>query len=329
MTWWVEPWGTGASFIVVVKGGAMGYGEATPLPGFAGDDLERARGDLEDLPAPCDDPDAIDGLLARFRSPSARFAVETALRDLIARRAGRPLLAARAERAARSILIGSLLDDAFLERARSAVTRGARGLKLKARGHDLGEETRRLAELRGAITETTRLRLDLNGSLDLEGARAALRAYAEHAVELCEEPCGGDALLSLGREATPWFADESALDPERLGRLLEHPGCAGLVLKPTLVGGISRTLERARAARARGKHAIVTHAFEGPVALAAHAALALVLGGELGHGLDRHAGLSGFPRLELDAVPERAPLEIVATSRAGLGVSVEGAWASA
>lgn len=346
MTWFVTPWGGDVSgvasarrtyprrdgLLVVLRDaeGTLGFGEATPLPGFGDDDLERARAELVSsaLPEAVDDPEAV---LAGFRSPSARFAVETALLDRLARRRGvalSTLLGAQALGAPRSVLVGALLDDGFLDAARAALQRGARALKLKALGRELGEESRRLGELRRALGPEIELRLDLNCGLDAARAREALGVYARHGVALCEEPAAGAELLELGREATPWLADESALDPELFARFVAHPGCSGVVLKPSPIGGIERTLARARALRAAGKHALVSHAFEGPVALAAAAEVALAAGGALGHGVDRHAALAAFPTLELPQLPEGAPLSIVRPPMAGLGLTLEGPWTS-
>lgn len=347
MTWYVAPFGGDVAgvasarrawerrdgFLVVLRdaAGQLGFGEATPLPGFGDDDLERARAELvpEALPAAPDDLDAVAGLLSGFRSPSARFALETALLDRLARRRGTGLAAlfgAHAARASRSALAGALGDDGFVQAARGAAARGARCIKLKALGRELAEEARRLGELRRALPAEIRLRLDLNGSLDASGAREALALYAEHGVELCEEPASGDELSRLGAEATPWLADESAVEPEAFARFVAHPGCAGVVLKPSVVGGFGRTLERARALGAAGKVALVTHAFEGPVALAAAAELGLLVGGQLAHGVDRHAALAAFPGAALPQLPEGAPLCIVDAERAGLGLALEGPW---
>ncbi|MBK8994823.1 MAG: mandelate racemase/muconate lactonizing enzyme family protein [Myxococcales bacterium] len=349
MTWFVAPWGGDVSgvasarrtyprrdgLLVVLRDaeGTLGFGEATPLPGFGDDELERARAELVPaaLPAPVDDLDAIPSLLSGFRSASARFAVETALLDRLARHRGMALsalLGARTLGAPRSVLVGALGDDGFLEAARLALRRGARALKLKALGRELGEESRRLGELRRALGPETELRLDLNGSLDAAHAREALVVYTQHGVALCEEPTAGAELLRLGREATPWLADESALGPEAFARFVAHPGCAGVVLKPGAIGGLGRTLERVRALRAAGKHALLSHAFEGPVALGAAAELALAAGGALGHGVDRHAALAAFPAVELPQLPESAPLSIVRAPVAGLGLTLEGPWTS-
>ncbi len=342
MTWFVARWGgevrgvrsarqswsrRDGLLVALRDSGHVSFGEATPLPGFGLDTLEPI--DADSLPAPVDDPDAVQRLACAIPSPSMRFAIETALLDRIARRRRQSLaqlLGASASTAPRSVLVGDLLDDQSLDAARTHAARGALTLKLKAHGRDLSEESRRLRELRQLLGPRVAVRLDLNGSLDAGAAREALELYATHGVELCEEPAGEGELLKLGAAATPWFADESATRPELFEAFLAHPGCGGFVLKPTLVGGLLPSLERARRAQAAGKRAVTSHAFEGPVALAAASELAVAIGAGPAHGLDRHAALAAFPQLDVPQLPELAPLVVVSSGGAGLGIHVEGPW---
>merc|ERR1712194_608590 len=64
------------------------------------------------------------------------------------------------------------------------------------------------------------------------------------------------------------MGDESilAVDGELLRTLLADEGCVGLVLKPTLLGGIEKTMTLAALAEEQGKLAVLTSAFESGVA---------------------------------------------------------------
>ena len=187
----------------------------------------------------------------------------------------------------------------------AALARGVSSLKLKVPCLDIDVESRWLLALRAAIGPQPALRLDCNGGLSPLDAPAALLAFASANPELVEEPCAGEALLGLGELAVPWFADESFARPELRARLLAHAPVAGVVLKPTEIGGLARSLRLAERARAAGKRVVVTHAFEGPVALAACAELALALGSSaLPPGLDRHAALGAFPAMAVPQLPD-------------------------
>jgi L-alanine-DL-glutamate epimerase-like enolase superfamily enzyme len=300
-----------------------GLGEATPLPGFGRDDLALARSLLERVRV-SGAPEDLASIAHAVESagvqasPSARFALETALLDGLARARGTSVASLFGSTPAslpRAVLIGRIDSRDVFERAEAAVLRGARALKLKASGKILAAECARLAQLR---RHDVALRVDLNGGLDVSSARRALEAYAGAGVELVEEPTSGAGLLELGEEALPWFADESLADPRLADGLLDHPGCAGFVLKPTLLGGFFRCLELSRRARRAEKRVMVSHAFEGPVALAAAAELALAARADSA-GLDRHAALSAFPSARLPQLPDDR-LEVVDAPRVGLGI---------
>src|SRR5690606_5811008 len=68
------------------------------------------------------------------------------------------------------------------------------------------------------------------------------------------------------------------------------------ILKPMALGGFSRALRWAQVAEELGARALVSHLFDGPVALDAAAALAFAVQ-EPGYaaGLGEHAGLFAFP----------------------------------
>jgi len=291
-----------------------GLGEATPLAD------EGAFEELASL-APCEALSLES--VGQLSAPSARFALETALLDAMARRDGVPLGALWGERRAvpRSVLVGRLDAEDVFERAASAVARGATTLKLKVRGADPKAERERIGELRRRSPEPVALRLDLNGGLDVSRALRALDEYAAAGVELVEEPVSGRALLELPKGPVPWLADESLVDPRLAALLVDRAECAGFVLKPTLLGGLRRCLELARQ-----KPSLVTHAFEGPVALAACAELALVASRDWAAGLDGHAALGAFPSLELPQLPDRAD-RVTASAGVGLGLPLEvDAW---
>lgn len=330
----------------------LGLGEASPLPGFgtdartAGDGWAtdtadgalqelRALGHLRELP---ESAGHVARLCDEFElsSSSARFALETALLDALGRRRGVALGQLLGTRISgpRSVLVGHLDDGDILQRAERAVARGARHLKFKATGRDPDVEASRLIEVRRACNCPLRLRLDLNGGLDVAAARDALACYQRAELELVEEPTRGAALLDLGECAVPWFVDESLLQADLRGALIEKSAASGVVLKPTLLGGVTRCLSLATLAARRGKRSIVTHAFEGPVALAACAELALTLEKDTAEaaGLDLHGALSAFPSARVPQLPDAAvgdALQVDAAAVHGHGVTLcEELWAA-
>lgn len=293
--------------------GRVGFGEASPLAGFHVASSEEIESRLEDAVALLSGLDeitieAIRDIAARSAAPAiGRFALETALLHLLAGRGGvvptgvSALFGDVRDAIPIAGFGGALRAPEALARARALSSRGIGTIKFKTDGADLRAERAALDVIRAGLDVPVALRLDLNGALDADGARAALDAYAAAGVALVEEPCGGAELASLGEAAMGWFADESLQDPEVASAVLEHPGCAGLVLKPALHGFFGARDLGLRAID-RGKQVVVTHMFDGPVALAAACELALSLpAAPLACGLDLHGALDAYPPL---AVPQ-------------------------
>ncbi|KAA5597219.1 enolase C-terminal domain-like protein [Blastochloris sulfoviridis] len=302
------------------RDGLTGQGEALPLPGFSRDNAEDAASALEAVAARAASAGGLavpetgapaeriaaalvpfDALLAP--SPSARFALESALLDVLSRRAGLSAAAWLAHGRARSRVPVSVLlpdDDTAIDAAAEATARGHGVLKLKIAlaGRSASEEDAHIAAIRAAVEAvrpgSVRLRLDANGAFSPAEVAARLAALARFGVEIVEEPCAGPALLALPALPLPWAADESLADPAMAEQLLNLPpgrGPAALVLKPALLG-LRRCLELADAGAARGRGLIVTHAFDGDLGFAAACALAAALPAPPWPcGLAPHAGL--------------------------------------
>ncbi len=282
----------------VCAGGAVGYGEASPLPGFSAEsltdvsrDLDRARDVLRStvLPLEGDAEKALEHVFAELGLfvPSARFAVETAVLDLRARLRGEPLWRQLGGTAAvdpvsiSALLVGD--DPAEIATAvRDALARGIHTGKLK-----VGRPGAMAAELDAAVAARRaggaafRLRLDANGAWKTDEAQAALAAFASVDPELVEEPVGGDDWLAMGRSPVPVALDESGVGVEgarRFATLIQDRRCDALVIKLSIAGGFLAGAAMARHAAKANVPLIVTHMFEGPIATAAAAAFALAYG---------------------------------------------------
>ena len=312
--------------------GHTGWGEASPLPGLSVDTMADAHAALDGLDVgsiAVDEVslDAIAGAVAALPStlPSARFALETALLDLAARSrdmsVAELLGAERGARRALSALLSGVTPDALAESAARAVRAGATTLKLKLDGRaPLGDNVARVRTVRSAARAPIALRLDANGTFDPARVTDTLAALAFAAPELVEEPVAGHALLALlahPRSPIPIAVDESLATTDLALRDALLGAVFAVVLKPTLLGGLLACRALARTAQSRGVRAIVTHTLDGPVALAAAAALALALPRGLAHGLAPHPCLAAYPVAELDAIQG---LELRVPEAPGLGV---------
>jgi len=287
-----------------------GLGEASPLPGYSTDTLADAEAALAGLDARSlwralrlpKIHAALKAVAELLPStlPAARMALETAALDWRARRDGVSAaellgVGAQTERAL-AWLVGAT-EHADL---RSAEVAGYRHFKLKigAPGN-LVAELATVMDVGRALSPDSRLRLDANQSWTEAQAQYACRALAKTEVEFIEEPCR--RLTRPLDTDIPIALDESLRECPRgdLAVLVRRTGAGVVVLKPMLLGGITRCLELGSQASALGLGIVVSHSFDGPVALIAAGTLALALPTVSAQGLAPHAGLGTWPPVGL------------------------------
>lgn len=307
--------------------GCTGQGEAAPLPGYSPDTLAQCAAQLQavklDRLPPFDGgTPTIETLAQALRvaaldAPAARFAFETALLDWLGQRRGESVarLLGGAAGASRRLPLSALVSD--LAAAHAAHARGIRCFKLKIAPATLDADLRLASSLREAYGAAVALRFDGNGRFAPAAAHELLRRLAPLAPEFIEEPLPWPALAALADAPVPLAADESLTSAQAWPALAGV--CRVLVLKPTLLGGLGACLALARDAAARGLATVVTHTFDGPVALAAAAELAVALPGDVrACGLDRHAALQAWPDV---VIPQLQGDSLASANRPGLGLA--------
>ena len=309
--------------------GTIGVGEASPLPGYSPDSIEEAGAQLHSLVQAALDVDPLATpfeLLERaFEShpvtaPSAQFALETALLDWLGHNRGEPLhriLGGDAPRTA--IPIADLVMDsdaaAWPSTAETLLADGATHLKFKI-GVDLAREMVALELIRGAYPDVS-IRLDGNRRVPLDALRAHASSLQALELELLEEPVPVERWPDVLDLPLPFALDESLRDERAAEALLQSGKIRAVVLKPTVLGGLRASFRWAERAAANGVGYLVSHTFEGPIARAAIAELALALQCELAAGLGAHPGLELWTPCETAAIDGRA---IVPHDSPGLGL---------
>jgi len=300
-------------FVNVSDQNVTGLGEAAPgrLTGAdtAQDCQDQISTFLKTHPQALDNP--FDGWRAAREAqvaPCAWAAVDIALWDHLARRAGQPLyrLLGLPHRAvATSVTIGILPPEVVRERVPEVIQRtGARYLKVKL-GSPEGLEADQA--MYAAVKEAARnyavtLRVDANGGWDLAGAQSMMLWLKERGCDYVEQPLHHQAddqlpALFTGR-ALPIYIDESCNFAKDAARLA---GCIdGVNLKLMKCGGISEALRIVATARAHNLKTMIGCMGESSVAIGAGASL----GALFDHiDLDSHLNLLPDPAsgLFLDA----------------------------
>lgn len=303
---------------LIGEDGASGWGEASPLPGFSPESLTDAARGLRTLAASIVGEDATDGwvgaegglsrlLDSEDPAPSVRFGLELAAWNLYAAATNATLPAVISAGFRDGVPVNGLLAGSsgeVLEGARRMRRAGYEAVKLKVGGRAVAEDVGLVRAVGGALGENVSLRLDANRAWSMDEAREFARGIEGLRVEYVEEPLADPAGLGefAREEGVPVALDESlvGMAPEVLA---EHGYAAAVVIKPSLLGGLSRALRLAERAVGLGMRPVVSSAYETGVGTAALVALAAGIGEE-----PVPAGLDTYRRLAADVVEPRLPI---------------------
>jgi o-succinylbenzoate synthase len=285
--------------------GSEGWGETAPLPGFSGESQGRAAEQLRRLAGSMMDREVTDdwvepyGEFAREldgTAPSVRFGFELAVWNLYGASSGKTLpevvtLSPRAVVPVNGLLSGSPVE--VLEEARRMRDTGYRSIKLKVGAQTVAEDAALVRALGEELDEGISLRLDANRAWGYEEAAEFLGGTAGVRFEYVEEPLAVPARLpGLVREFhVPVALDESLVGMEL--EKVEETFAVAFVLKPMLLGGISRTLRVAGRAHRLGVTPVISSAYESGVGTAALVALAAGIGDRpVPAGLDTYRAIA-------------------------------------
>ncbi|HEX2729019.1 MAG TPA: enolase C-terminal domain-like protein, partial [Rubrobacteraceae bacterium] len=174
----------------------------------------------------------------------------------------------------------------------------------KVGGRSVQEDIGLVRAVKEVLGTSGSLRLDANRAWSLEEGVRFARGVSGWGIEYIEEPLADPAGLRefAGTCGIPVALDESlvGMAPETLEK---HRYAGAVVLKPALIGGVSRTLRLAELALELGMRPVISSAYEAGVGTAALVALAAGIGYE-----EIPAGLDTYRRLAEDVVEPRLSL---------------------
>jgi o-succinylbenzoate synthase len=285
--------------------GAVGYGEAAPMPGY--DDV------------------TLDEVIAALMNgggsgpPQARTAEEMALLDLQARREGRPLGEPGAEAIPVNRTLAAGPPEEVAERAAEGVRDGYACFKVKV---GLPDDAERVAAVRAAVGSWPAIRLDANGAWTAEEAVAAIERLSAFDVELVEQPCRTlDELAAVRRFVNvPVAADESVATPEDVRAAVAAGACDVVNVKLAPSGGFGAAREALREATRHGLATFLSSTLDGPWGIAAALQLAAAERVQMACGL---ATLELFDASLARALPPPHDGLLDVPEGPGLGVAVD------
>ncbi len=279
----------GYAIRLVDHDGHAGWGEVSPLPGFSRESPADTSSQLLSLKSRLSGQtipymlEQLDGGFDRWLgeynlSPSVRFGIEMAVLNLTAAFREIPLHSLLNPSSRPTVSVNALLsgspDDVFRQ-AEQACKDGYRAVKLKVGRAPVDDEIKLTKCVCDKLDGTATLRLDANQAWSLDEAITFANGIAACKIEYIEEPCH-DATSSRGfanRTGLPVALDESLqnMAPESLGKLT---GIMVVILKPTLLDGVERSMRFAREARRLGIIPLISSSFESSLGILALAHLA-------------------------------------------------------
>ncbi len=264
-----------------------GLGECGPLPGLSPDHkpflekeirkaLEVVTG-WDDVPPRKKAGEVVRALVPSYL-PALAFAMETALLDL-ASGGRRQIVENDFVRGRKQIPINGLIwmgeKEFMLQQIREKLDEGYDCIKIKVGALDLKTELALLKYIRTQYPAgTVTLRLDANGAFQPEKALEILEKFAVYDIHSIEQPIRA----GLWREMRRLCRDSPipiALDEELIGisgsrqqlKLLKDIKPQYVVLKPTLLGGLSATGGWVKHAESSGIDWWITSALESNIGL--------------------------------------------------------------
>ncbi|POP44356.1 L-Ala-D/L-Glu epimerase [Superficieibacter electus] len=231
--------------------GIKGIGECTPYPRY-GESIASVMAQIMTVHAQLEDGVTAQQIQQLLPAGAARNAIDCALWDLAARKAGRTLMdylhiaTPQHIRTAQTVVIGT--PEQMAASASTLWQKGARLLKIKMDEHLISE---RIVAVRAAAPEAT-LIVDANESWNSEGLAARCQLLADLGVAMLEQPlpAGQDDSLSNFIHPLPICADESCHTRANLATLSGRYDMINIKLDKT--GGLSEALALAQEARQQG-----------------------------------------------------------------------------
>jgi len=283
-----------SSFLILEKNGWTGIGECSTIPDLSIDPVDSYADKLDYLCSILNEG-ADPGTIDLHEYPSIAFGLETALLDLTAK--GSMILFPSAFTDGNTgIPINGLVwmgDKTFMEKQiREKIDAGYRCIKLKIGANDFSTELEILAAIRKQFSsDDIEIRLDANGAFHPNEALEKLNRLSEFSIHSIEQPIrqhNWDTMAGLCiHSPIPIVLDEELIGvhPDEKESLLEKIKPAYIILKPSLLGGITQSEDWIRLARKHHVSWWVTSALESNIGLNAIAQWTATLGSTLPQGL--------------------------------------------
>ena len=258
------------------ENGREGFGEVAPLPGYSIETLAESTKQTHFLKSKLMGqaiPDQLTQFNGQFENwlkpfnlkPSVRFGFESAVLNLLANSRHTPLYKLIPETLSHPIRVSGLLSGTKKEislQAEHLVGQGFKDLKLKV-GNTLDEDIDNVQAINKIAYGKARLHLDANQMWDFDQAVSFGKTIGCSAVSYIEEPFKDVSRVPEFFDQTliPVALDETLQDLT-LDEIRTISGVEILVLKPTMIGSVEKTLQIMTQAENAALDIVISSSFE-------------------------------------------------------------------
>ena len=238
--------------IKVFTGDIVGVGECSAFPMKVGETQNTCYEMAKDFAKLWKGKDALnieerlnDLHLFTAGNSTIKSAFDMALYDIAAQHAKQPLfkyLGGTTKEMVTDITVGIGTPQVMAAQAKAFVENGASILKIKL-GKDVVTDVERIKNIRNAVGDNVKIRIDANQGWTFEDAKTALTQLGQYKIEFCEQPMRtyNDEYLPELIKVSPIkiMADESVYNHHDALRLIKNKSCDYINIKFAKSGGIN------------------------------------------------------------------------------------------
>jgi len=264
---------------VTATGGAVGYGNIDPTPGYSKESIEDSLKMIQAKLAPAVigmDPTNIHRLTAKMDAVVADFydakaTIDMACTDLSARVAGMPVYTYLGGAVKDRLMFNAWISIQSPENAAKETAawqkQGFRSCKIKV-GGDIYADRDRIKAVREACGPEFNIRIDANAGYDADTSIKLAELVAPYKLQLFEQPVPADDIAGMARVrkaanavGLSIMADESVIDHASLINIIRMDAADIVKVKVMKQGGFLNTRRMIATAEAAGIRCVVGHGF--------------------------------------------------------------------
>ena len=242
-----------------------GSGEAAPLEGFSRENLKEVKYTLEGFHQAIDggnyDKDDLLSLINIHTNdiPSARFALETAIFDLLAQESNISIAEFLNPNYKSKILVNGIVGVHL-------PGEGFNIMKVKVGFRNIFDEIENMEYLTQSYGKNIQFRLDANGAFDLPRAIRFCKEMEAFNIDYIEQPIHAENLEDMAElryhTNIPIAVDESLIDFQSAEKIIEMQAADVFVIKPMVSGGFSECKRIINLVRNENIRIIITTSLE-------------------------------------------------------------------